>query len=209
MTDFFQLGILYRVDILPMDLGSRKTAAELLSDPALVEGEYVVAGWAEHIRVIGRLVFIVLRDRTGRIQLVVRKNVSPDAWKLARENSFSSNLLDSVFMYAIKVGRRAREETGISRGVIGYPKAGIIASRRVLGDFKGKNVLILGAGKAGRIITEEICKLFPKNIIVANRSLFKASELLRICPLVKPVGLLDIPPQKYDCLLYTSPSPRD
>ncbi|MEB3756624.1 MAG: aspartate--tRNA(Asn) ligase [Desulfurococcales archaeon] len=70
---------------MPIDLRSRKTAIELFADAELVGKELVVAGWAEHIRVIGRLVFIVLRDRTGRIQLVVRKNVSEDSWKLAKK----------------------------------------------------------------------------------------------------------------------------
>lgn len=75
---------------MPLNLALRRTASELLSDPGLVGKELVVAGWAEHIRVIGRLVFIVLRDRTGRIQLVVRKNISPEAWKLARKLSVES-----------------------------------------------------------------------------------------------------------------------
>ncbi|MEB3756184.1 MAG: hypothetical protein GSR79_04930, partial [Desulfurococcales archaeon] len=43
-----------------------------------------------------------------------------EAWKYARENSYSTELLDLVFMYALKTGRRVREETGISEGAVSY-----------------------------------------------------------------------------------------
>ncbi len=75
---------------MPIDLRLRKTAIELFSDRKLVGKELVVTGWAEHIRVIGRLVFVVLRDGTGKIQLVVRENVSQEAWKLAKKISIES-----------------------------------------------------------------------------------------------------------------------
>lgn len=47
--------------------------------------EYVIAGWVDTVRVHGKLVFVVVRDRSGKIQVVAKKNVSEEAWKTARE----------------------------------------------------------------------------------------------------------------------------
>ncbi|MCE4614158.1 MAG: hypothetical protein F7B60_01325 [Desulfurococcales archaeon] len=121
-----------------------------------------------------------------------------EAWKYARENSYSTELLDLVFMYAIKTGRRVREETGISEGVIGYPKAALIAGLKEAGSLKDKNVIIIGAGKAGRIILEETCKHRPRKIFIANRSRDKALFLSNICQLAEPISLNDIRLHTYD-----------
>ena len=121
-----------------------------------------------------------------------------EAWKYARENSYSTVLLDLMFMYALKTGRRVREETGISEGVIGYPKAALIAAINEVGSLGDKNVIILGAGKAGRIILEEICKRQPRKIYIANRSRDKALFLSKICQLAEPISLKDIGLHKYD-----------
>ncbi|MEB3756005.1 MAG: hypothetical protein GSR79_04015, partial [Desulfurococcales archaeon] len=116
----------------------------------------------------------------------------------ARENSYSTELLDLVFMYALKTGRRVREETGISEGVIGYPKAALIAGIKEVGSLRDKNVIILGAGKAGRIILEETCKHQPRKIFIANRSKDKALFLSKICQLAEPISLKDIGLHEYD-----------
>ena len=121
-----------------------------------------------------------------------------EAWKYARENSYSTELLDLVFMYALKTGRRVREETGISEGVIGYPKAALIAGIKEVGSLRDKNVIILGAGKAGRIILEETCKHQPRKIFIANRSKDKALFLSKICQLAEPISLKDIGLHEYD-----------
>ena len=47
--------------------------------------EYVIAGWVDTVRVHGKLVFVVVRDRSGKIQVVAKKNVSEEAWKTAKE----------------------------------------------------------------------------------------------------------------------------
>ncbi len=49
--------------------------------------EYTAAGWVDTVRALGGVVFIVLRDRSGMMQVVVKKNVSRDAWKTARKLS--------------------------------------------------------------------------------------------------------------------------
>jgi len=49
--------------------------------------EYTVAGWVDTVRSLGGVVFIVLRDRSGLMQLVVKRNVSREAWKTARKLS--------------------------------------------------------------------------------------------------------------------------
>ncbi len=46
--------------------------------------DYVIAGWVDTVRVHGGLVFVVVRDRTGRIQVVAKKNVSKEAWRIAK-----------------------------------------------------------------------------------------------------------------------------
>ncbi|KSW11772.1 aspartate--tRNA(Asp/Asn) ligase [Pyrodictium occultum] len=46
--------------------------------------EYTVAGWVDTVRAHGGIVFIILRDRTGKMQLVVKRNVSKESWKIAK-----------------------------------------------------------------------------------------------------------------------------
>ena len=99
------------------------------------------------------------------------------AWMYARENAYTSRLLDMIFHGAIVAGRKARRETGISRGAIGYPEAAVeIASRRQ--RLERARILVIGAGKAGRIIVETLCSKYkPRELIIANRSLGKAVRL--------------------------------
>ncbi len=121
-----------------------------------------------------------------------------EAWGYARERNYTSRTLDLVFMHAVKTGRRVREETGISEGVIGYPKAAVIAAIGRLGGLEGREILVFGAGKAGRIIVEEACKHNPSRIYVANRSLAKAFSVSGICSVVKPISMGEIGGYRYD-----------
>lgn len=49
------------------------------------KGEVKVSGWAEEIRNIGKLLFIKLRDQTGYVQIVVKKNDSEDIFNKLKE----------------------------------------------------------------------------------------------------------------------------
>ncbi len=47
--------------------------------------ELMIAGWVDKIRVLGGVVFIIIRDRTGLMQAVIKKNVNKNAFKEAKE----------------------------------------------------------------------------------------------------------------------------
>ncbi len=52
---------------------------------ASVGRSVTIRGWVEHVRVHGRVAFVVVRDGTGLVQgVVLRGQVSPDTWELAR-----------------------------------------------------------------------------------------------------------------------------
>ncbi len=72
-----------------MLLEARRWIAEVLREGKPGE-TYVVAGWVEAVRRHGGVVFVVLRDRSGRMQIVAKRNVSREAWETARELSRES-----------------------------------------------------------------------------------------------------------------------
>jgi aspartyl-tRNA synthetase len=74
---------------LGIPLSERRWVRELFEKGRPGE-RYVVAGWVDAVRVHGGVVFVVLRDRSGKMQLVVKKNVAPKAWEVARDLSLES-----------------------------------------------------------------------------------------------------------------------
>jgi glutamyl-tRNA reductase len=105
------------------------------------------------------------------------------AWLKAREGLYTSRLLDAVFHRAIVAGKRARSETGISRGVLGYPQAAVHLASQLLGGLEGRKVAVVGAGQASSAIVSLICsKWRPARLTVYNRTLERAVRVASMCP---------------------------
>jgi glutamyl-tRNA reductase len=77
--------------------------------------------------------------------------------------------LSALFRQAIRVGRRARAETGISRSASTLALAGATLARAELGALSGKTVLIVGAGKMSDLAAAAIGEEGAR-VLVANRT---------------------------------------
>ncbi len=66
------------------------------------------------------------------------------------------SMLYRLFTHAIKVGRRVRRETGLSRGRIGYPRLAWEVIRSELGEAPGK-LAVLGGGDAAKSFLASVC----------------------------------------------------
>ncbi len=113
-----------------------------------------------------------------------------EAWVKARREGYSSELLDAVFHAALTAGSRARSETAISRGVLGYPQAAVELAARRLGGLDGARVLIVGAGMAANIMASHLCsKWRPSELVAANRTPSKAAALVKACKGVRTLAV--------------------
>ncbi|MDQ1402585.1 MAG: glutamyl-tRNA reductase, partial [Actinomycetota bacterium] len=68
------------------------------------------------------------------------------AWQKAVAEGASGPTLAGLFRHAIEVGKRARSETGISRGTASVSQAAVEMAARHLGSLEGRRILVLGAG---------------------------------------------------------------
>ena len=78
---------------------------------------------------------------------------------------------------ARRASGRARAETGIGRGRISLSSVAIELAERELESLAGKNVLVVGAGKVGRLACASIEKSGGAVLTVANRSAEHAGAL--------------------------------
>ncbi|AEM39211.1 glutamyl-tRNA reductase [Pyrolobus fumarii 1A] len=116
------------------------------------------------------------------------------AFEYALKRAYTGKLLDLVFRYAIKTGKRVRSETGIGKGSIGIPGAAVILAEEKLGTLKDKIVGVIGAGEAGSIIASLAAKKGAAKILIANRSFERARSLAKsLGEIAEPVewGLLE------------------
>ena len=86
-------------------------------------------------------------------------------------------VLGELVRRAIAVGRRARRETDLGKGLPSIPKVATGMVRLVLGDLSERTLLIVGTGKLGHQTAGLLRRSGASEVVVTNRSLDAARRL--------------------------------
>jgi glutamyl-tRNA reductase len=100
------------------------------------------------------------------------------AWEAARSEKAAGPVLTRLFRHAIEVGKRARSETAITRGITSLSQAAVAMAAERLGSLEGRTVLLVGAGEMGEGMVQALAAV-PGigRTLVANRTWAKAAQL--------------------------------
>jgi glutamyl-tRNA reductase len=112
----------------------------------------------------------------GERQIAIQVKAAMEA---ARAEGTARRVLQRLFRQAVRVGRRIRRDTDISRGASSMVDVGLEVARQRLGaaDLTGRRVLIVGAGKVGSLTAEQLADEGVDRVLVWNRSPDKAHRL--------------------------------
>jgi len=108
------------------------------------------------------------------------------AWERSDGRHASGPVLEGLFRAAVRVGRRARAETAVSRGTTSFAHAAVdLAAERVDTGLAGRDVAVVGAGELGRSVVaalESLGPARPRRIAVVNRHPDRAREVAEAAP---------------------------
>lgn len=100
-----------------------------------------------------------------------------DAKRKAVKNHHCGKVLDAIFTKAIHVGQVVRNKTNINKGSVSIGSAAIDLAEKHIGNLDDKSVLVIGAGKMGRLVAKALAEKDLNAIFVANRTYYVAVEL--------------------------------
>lgn len=98
-----------------------------------------------------------------------------DAAERAIEAGSAGPMLRMLFERAVRVGRRVRTETGVSRGSVSVARLAVDMISRRLGP--GSRLLVIGAGHMGSLIASYLRDAGFSDITIANRTFGRAASL--------------------------------
>ena len=131
------------------------------------------------------------------------------AFDLARKLRATGPMLNALFPHAVRAAKRVRTETGISLGHVSVSSVAVDYVRQVFDHFGDKTVLVVGAGKMGRLTLKHLQALRPGRILVTNRSPEKAVEVAGWCGgRAVPWADLDAALAEADIVLSTTGAPE-
>lgn len=102
-----------------------------------------------------------------------------DAKNKALKDHHCGKSLDTVFTKAIHVGQVVRNKTNINKGSVSIGSAAIDLAEKHMGSLDDKSVLVIGAGKMGRLVAKALAEKDLNAIFVANRTYYVAVELAK------------------------------
>jgi glutamyl-tRNA reductase len=102
-----------------------------------------------------------------------------EAFSAARAERTAGPVLSALFAHAIKVGRRARSETGIGDGLASTVTVGLRVAAGQLGDLAGRRALLVGAGNLARLAGRALRQAGAGELVVANRTPAAGAALAR------------------------------
>ncbi|MDF2714163.1 MAG: glutamyl-tRNA reductase, partial [Paenibacillus sp.] len=86
-------------------------------------------------------------------------------------------MFNMLFKQAVTMAKRAHSETSIGENPVSVSYAAVELGKRIFGDFRGKTVLIVGAGKMSELTLKHLTAGGAEKVVVVNRTFEKAVEL--------------------------------
>ena len=102
-----------------------------------------------------------------------------DAKHKAEKERHCGKVLDAIFTKAIHVGQVVRNKTNINKGSVSIGSAAIDLAEKHIGSLDDKSVLVIGAGKMGKLVAKALAEKDLNAIFVANRTYYVAVELAK------------------------------
>jgi len=99
------------------------------------------------------------------------------ALRTAQDAGAAGRQLGSLAQQALRVGKRARTETGIDRAGRSLVTAGLEVAGQVLGPLDGTEVLVVGAGAMSALAATVVAQGGAARVVVANRTLTRAERV--------------------------------
>src|SRR4051812_24769151 len=99
------------------------------------------------------------------------------AYAAAAEHKTTGALTNRLFTSAFTVGKRVRSETRLGEGAVSVSYAALALAKKIFGDLKGLNVLILGAGEMAKLTGVHLQAQQVKQLTIASRTLATAESL--------------------------------
>jgi glutamyl-tRNA reductase len=99
------------------------------------------------------------------------------ALRAAQDAGTAGRTLGSLAQQALRVGKRARTETGIDRAGRSLVTAGLDEAARLLGPLSGRRALVVGAGSMSALAASVLAHQDTASVVVANRTLAHAERV--------------------------------
>ncbi|GIN38674.1 glutamyl-tRNA reductase [Heyndrickxia oleronia] len=96
---------------------------------------------------------------------------------MSQEVSATGTIFNHLFKEAITLAKKAHSETEIGSNAVSVSYAAVELAKKVLGDLKNKHVLVVGAGKMGKLAIENLYGSGATKVSVINRTFEKAQDL--------------------------------
>jgi glutamyl-tRNA reductase len=100
-----------------------------------------------------------------------------DAFLLAQKEKATGTLFNTLFKQAVTMAKRAHSETSIGESAVSVSYAAVELGKRIFGQFNGKTVMILGAGKMSELTAKHLYSNGADRVLVVNRTYERAAEL--------------------------------
>ncbi len=148
-----------------------------VSTDALAGHVYVYEG-REAVGHLFRVVCSLDSMVVGETQILAQ---AKSALAAAERRGAVGKSLTTVFQWAFHVAKEARTETAISEGQVSVGSVAVRFARQIFADFRGRTVLMIGAGEMGKLTLRHVLEVGPARTIIANRTLERAERIAQRC----------------------------
>ncbi|MCA9515780.1 MAG: glutamyl-tRNA reductase [Myxococcales bacterium] len=143
-------------------------------DPATLERHGYAHAGDDAIRHLMRVCASLDSLVVGEAQILAQVR---EAVAVAREAGTIGPVLDRILQVTLRAAKAVRTQTGIARNTVSIGSVAVDLARRIFPSLPETRVLVIGAGKMGRLTAKALAAAGVHRVYITNRSPQRAFEL--------------------------------
>jgi glutamyl-tRNA reductase len=100
-----------------------------------------------------------------------------EAYRTAQDAGTLGSALNALRNRSLAAAKRARTETGIGQNAVSVSYVAVELARKIFGELRDKNVLLVGAGKMSLLAARHLVSSGARATVLGGRTFEKAEEL--------------------------------